>query len=53
MLIVSGANKAQAIKNIFEGPHNPDEYPAQLIDPSDGDVMWLLDKAAASLLKSS
>ncbi|HEY2664106.1 MAG TPA: 6-phosphogluconolactonase [Candidatus Binataceae bacterium] len=53
MLIVSGASKAQAIKKIFENPRNPDEYPAQLIDPSNGEVMWLVDKAAASLLKSS
>jgi 6-phosphogluconolactonase len=52
MLIVSGVNKAQAIKNILQGPRNPAEYPAQLIDPADGDVLWLIDKAAASLLSA-
>lgn len=52
MLIVSGANKAQAIKNILQGPRNPAEYPAQLIDPTDGDVLWLMDKAAASRLSA-
>jgi len=53
MLIVSGANKARAIKNILQGPRNPAEYPAQLIDPADGDVIWLMDKAAASLLTAA
>jgi 6-phosphogluconolactonase len=50
MFIVSGQNKAQAVKTALEGPHDPDKYPGQIIDPEHGDVMWLLDRPAASLL---
>ncbi len=50
LFLVSGDGKAQAVKNIIEGPHDPDQFPAQLIAPTDGDLVWLLDKAAARLL---
>jgi|SRR5579863_2851914 len=50
MFIVSGEAKAQALKNIIEGPRDPDRFPAQVIAPTDGELIWLLDKAAASLL---
>jgi 6-phosphogluconolactonase len=50
MFIVSGQNKAQAVKTALEGPRDPDQYPAQIIDPTHGEVMWLLDRPAASLL---
>ena len=53
MFIVSGQNKAQAVKTALEGPRNPDQYPAQIIDPAHGEVMWLLDRPAASLLSPS
>ncbi|MGO9063077.1 MAG: 6-phosphogluconolactonase [Candidatus Binataceae bacterium] len=50
MFIVSGQNKAEAVKLALEGPRDPDRYPAQIIDPGNGEVMWLLDRPAASLL---
>jgi 6-phosphogluconolactonase len=50
MFVVSGPEKAAAVKAALEGPHDPDKYPAQIIDPHDAQVMWLLDKPAASLL---
>lgn len=50
MFIASGAGKAPAVKNIIEGPRDPDRYPAQIIAPTDGELLWLLDKAAASML---
>ncbi len=50
MFIVSGRNKAQAVKLALEGPRDPDKYPAQIIDLANGEVMWLLDRPAASLL---
>ncbi|HUN60050.1 MAG TPA: 6-phosphogluconolactonase [Candidatus Binataceae bacterium] len=48
IFLVSGAGKAQAVWNILKGPHNPDEFPAQLIAPAKGELIWLLDRAAAS-----
>lgn len=50
MFLVTGENKAQAVKSAIEGPRDPDRFPAQLVAPDDGDVIWLLDRAAASLL---
>jgi len=53
MFIVSGRNKAEAVKLALEGPRDVDKYPAQIIDANQGEVMWLLDRAAASLLSAS
>ena len=50
MFMVGGASKAQAVKNVLEGPRDPDRFPAQLIQPADGELIWLLDKSAARLL---
>jgi 6-phosphogluconolactonase len=50
MFLVAGASKAQAVWNILKGPRDADKFPAQAIAPDDGEVIWLLDKAAASLI---
>jgi 6-phosphogluconolactonase len=50
MFIVAGQAKAAAVKTALEGPRDPDRYPAQIIEPTHGEVMWLLDRPAASLL---
>lgn len=44
VFLVSGAEKAQIVKEIFEGP---EQYPAQAIKPAHGELIWLLDKEAA------
>ncbi len=51
IFLVSGAEKAEILKNVLEGPRQPDELPSQGIRPSRGTVFWYLDKAAASLLQ--
>jgi 6-phosphogluconolactonase len=50
MFLVKGQSKAAAVKDILEGPRDPDKRPAQIVAPHDGEVVWLLDKDAASLL---
>jgi len=50
MFLVAGASKAQAVWNILKGPRDVDKFPAQIVAPERGDVIWLLDKAAASLI---
>ena len=52
MFIVTGREKAEAVRDIIEGPRDPVKFPAQAIQPSDGELIWLLDKAAASLLSN-
>ncbi len=51
ILMVGGAGKAEALHQVLEGEYNPDEYPAQLLRNSLGQVTWLVDKAAASSLE--
>ena len=51
-VLVAGKEKAEAVKASLEGASEPDRWPAQAIKPSDGRVVWLLDRAAASLLAS-
>jgi len=52
LFLVTGQDKADAVQAILEGENNPDEYPAQLIWPPEGEVTWMLDTAAASKLRA-
>jgi len=48
--LVSGKSKAAALLNTLKGGYEPQKYPAQRIDPQDGELTWLADEEAASLL---
>lgn len=48
--LVTGEDKADVVKHVIEGPHDPEATPAQLIAASDGALTWILDAAAASKL---
>lgn len=48
LFLVSGASKADALVNVLFGDYHPVNLPAQRIDPSDGQVTWLVDAAAGS-----
>ena len=50
MFLAAGQGKAAAVKDVIEGPRDPDKFPAQIVEPHDGEIIWILDKAAASLL---
>lgn len=50
LFLVAGKSKAQAVTAVLHHPHNPEKWPAQRIQPTDGTVTWLLDSDAASLL---
>jgi 6-phosphogluconolactonase len=49
---VEGVAKARALAAVYEGPSDPMTYPAQLVQPSSGELTWLVDEAAASLLRA-
>ncbi len=51
IFLVSGEEKAATVRNVVEGDFLPDEFPAQLVKPTSGDLYWLLDEAAASTLE--
>jgi 6-phosphogluconolactonase len=48
--LVTGKEKAEAIQQVIEGAQKAIELPAQLIQPKDGNLVWLLDAGAASEL---
>lgn len=50
LFLVSGADKAEAVRAVFEEPADPHRYPAQILHDNPG-VTWFLDDAAARLLK--
>jgi 6-phosphogluconolactonase len=50
IFLVAGADKAPALKEVIEGPRNPEQYPSQLIKPSHGALLWMVDEAAANPL---
>ena len=50
IVLVSGKAKAEAVKATLEGADPDESWPARLVKPSDGRVLWLLDREAASLL---
>jgi 6-phosphogluconolactonase len=51
--IVSGASKAAVLKQVLEAKEDPHVLPAQMICPTDGELQWLLDQAAAGLSRGT
>jgi 6-phosphogluconolactonase len=52
IVLVSGGDKAAALAAVLEGPEEPERWPAQLIRPGSGRLLWLADRAAAARLRS-
>ncbi|MCS7071147.1 MAG: 6-phosphogluconolactonase [Anaerolinea sp.] len=50
LMMVSGEEKADAVRRTLRGPHDVNVLPAQGIRPDRGELIWLLDRAAARLL---
>ena len=46
LLMVCGPDKAAALREVM-GEGGPDQYPVKYIQPTHGELVWLLDKAAA------
>jgi len=47
VFLVTGEAKARRLHEVLNGPRNPERLPAQLIQPVDGLLEWLVDRAAA------
>jgi 6-phosphogluconolactonase len=48
---VTGEEKAEALRSTLKGPRDPQKFPAQAVQPTNGQVIWWVDEKAASLLK--
>ena len=52
LVLVKGAQKAHMLVQVLQGDFNPKEKPIQTVNPIDGQLTWMLDEDAASLLSS-
>ncbi len=50
LFLITGSSKAKALSAVLNGPRNAFELPAQMIQPVDGSLEWLVDKDSAELL---
>jgi 6-phosphogluconolactonase len=50
VFLVAGANKAETLAQVLNGPYEPERLPAQLIRPVSGNITWLIDEDAARQL---
>jgi 6-phosphogluconolactonase len=50
LFLVSGEKKAGRLAQVLQGPFHPDRLPAQVVEPGNGHVCWLVDQAAAGKL---
>ena len=48
--LVTGSSKAETLRKVLKGEYKPDVYPAQRIQPVNGNLVWMIDEAAGSLL---
>lgn len=51
VFLVSGGDKAETLREVLEGPYEPDRFPSQVIRPTQGKLTWLVDQAAARELR--
>jgi 6-phosphogluconolactonase len=52
IFMVTGSDKALALKGVLEGPYEPEQLPSQLIQPKNGRLLWLVDTAAGGVLST-
>ena len=51
IFVVSGAEKAERLRDVLRGPIQPEVLPAQMIKPVHGQLFWLVDHDAAGCLR--
>ncbi len=50
IIMATGANKADRLHQVLDGPADTQNLPIQLIDPTNGQALWLLDAQASAKL---
>lgn len=53
LFLVSGTDKAAALHEVLEGRQPAEKYPSKLVRPTNGKLIWLVDRAAASELSAA
>ncbi len=49
--LVSGGDKAEVLRTVLQSDAPGEQYPAKLVQPENGKLIWFLDRAAASALQ--
>ena len=49
LFTVGGKEKSLALKAVLEGPYEPEQLPSQLLQPTDGKLLWLVDAGRRQL----
>lgn len=49
-ILVAGESKSEKLAEVLTGPNDPQANPIQLIAPEDGEMIWMVDAAAAGEL---
>ena len=52
IFLITGNEKAETLKTIFEGELQPEKFPAQRVAPENGNLFWLVEKSAARFLNN-
>jgi 6-phosphogluconolactonase len=50
LFLIQGSGKAEILKRVLTSPLQPDLLPAQSIQPVNGELLWLVDQAAAACI---
>jgi 6-phosphogluconolactonase len=53
VFMVAGGKKAEILRQVLEGPHQPEQWPAQAVQPVAGRVSWYVDREAAQALRKT
>jgi 6-phosphogluconolactonase len=51
IMLVAGQDKQEALRAVFKEAYDPKKHPVQIVTQSRGNVMWFMDKAAASQIQ--
>jgi 6-phosphogluconolactonase len=51
--LVGGADKAETVREVLEGNPPGELFPATLVHPTNGRLMWMVDQAAAAVLSKA
>lgn len=51
LFLVTGAGKAERLREVLKGARDPARLPSQLIRPREGTLEWFVDRAAAAKLE--
>lgn len=52
MFLAAGEDKTETLKEVLQGTKPGEQFPSKLVRPTNGQLIWLVDQAAAAALSS-